>query len=281
MQPARPPELFDRDLLVQRRRRAARAPVDFLWREIADQLQERLTEVNRRFTRPALVGPVPPEFARIAGIEAPVLAEDTPTLALGRGAHDLVLHAFSLHHANDPVGQLIQSRLALAADGLFVGILFTGRTLAELRAALAEAETEVTGGLSPRVAPMGDIRDLGSLLQRAGFALPVADTILLTVTYETPLHLMRDLRGMGETNVMHARRRTPMPRRLLERACEIYTRHYLTDTGRIRASFEIAFLTGWAPAATQPQPLRPGSARMRLADALGTDETRLREDDNG
>jgi hypothetical protein len=282
MQPtARPPELFDRDLLLQRRLRASRAPVDFLRLEVADQLKERLEEVNRPFKSPVIVGPVDAKFAEASGLGGARIVPDEPVLPLERSAHDLVVHAFSLHSDNDPVGQLVQSRLALVPDGLFIGILFAGQTLHELRASLAQAETEVTSGLSPRVAPMADIRDLGGLLQRAGFALPVADTATLKVTYETPLHLMRDLRGMGETNVMRDRRKVAMRRNLLSRASEIYREAFAVEVGQIVATFEVAFLTGWAPSASQPQPLRPGSARMRLAEALGTDETELNEDENG
>ena len=282
MQPtAKPPELFDRDLLLQRRQRAATAPVDFLQIEIATQLQERLIEVNRRFTTPLIIGPASPGFREIVGLtDAPHISDD-PTLNIGRAAHDLVIHAFSLHATNDPVGQMIQSRLALQPDGLFIGILFAGRTLHELRAALAEAEAEVTGGLSPRVAPMGDLRDLGGLLQRAGFALPVADTVTLNTSYPSMLHLMHDLRFMGETNVMRARHRAPMRRSLLTRAKEIYHQSFPVEGQRIAATFEVAFLTGWCPSADQPKPLRPGSAQARLADALGTAETKLNEDDNG
>lgn len=282
MQPtAKPPELFDRDLLLQRRHRAANAPVDFLHIEVADQLKERLIEVNRRFTKPAIIGPVDENFCIAAGLQQVDRKPDAPLLALDEASHDLVIHAFSLHAANDPVGQMIQSRLALRPDGLFIGILFAGRTLHELRACLAEAESQISGGLSPRVSPMADLRDLGGLLQRAGFALPVADIVTLKTSYQTPLHLMHDLRFMGESNVMQARSRKPMRRDLLARACEIYQQSFPAKDGRIEATFEIAFLTGWCPSADQPKPLRPGSAQARLADALGTAETRLNEDKNG
>jgi hypothetical protein len=150
--------------------------------------------------------------------------------------------------------------------------LFGGQTLNELRSSLAEAEVECEGGLSPRVAPMAEIRDLGGLLQRAGFAMPVADSERLVVTYATPLHLMRELRAMGETNILTGRRRRPMRRATLMRACEIYARHFGAADGRVRATFEIVFLTGWAPGPGQPKPLRPGSATTRLANALGTEE---------
>ncbi len=195
---------------------------------------------------------------------------DEETLDLPARDYDLILHVLSLHWANDPVGQLIQCRRALAPDGLLIAALFGGQTLTELRAALTEAESEVTGGLSPRIAPMGELRDLGGLLQRAGFALPVADQMPLSVTYETPFHLLRDLRAMGETNALTDRLRRPTRRAVLARAAQIYADRHAAPDGRIPATFEIAFLTGWAPAEGQQQPLRPGSAQTRLADALGT-----------
>src|SRR5690606_28222718 len=185
-----------------------------------------------------------PARAAAAGI-APAPALDP--LPLGSSAFDLVVSGLELHWANDPVGLLVQMRRALRPDGLLIAALFGGQTLHELRASLAEAEVETTGGLSPRIAPMAEVRDLGALLQRAGFAMPVADTERLTVSYETPLHLMRELRAMGETNVLAARRRVALRRDTLARACEIYARNFPADGGRVAATFEIVFLTGWAP----------------------------------
>ena len=267
------PELFDADLLALRRARAEGA--DFLREAVAREVTDRLVDVNRTFLAPAIVGPrgeVQAEAMRAAGLAEPLLRADAAVLDLAEGAHDLVIHALALHWANDPVGQMVQSRLALRPDGLFIGTMFGGETLHELRAALAAAEVETLGGLSPRVAPMGEIRDLGGLLQRAGFALPVADAERFDVTYATPLDLMRDLRAMGETNVMRARLTLPMRRDMLARACEIYTDRFALPDGRIPATFEVLFLTGWAPAPSQQQPLRPGSAKARLADALGVAE---------
>ena len=267
------PELFDADLLALRRARARGA--DFLREAVAREVTDRLVEVNRTFLAPAIVGPrgeVQAEAMRAAGLAEPLLRADAAVLDLAEGAHDLVIHALALHWANDPVGQMVQSRLALRPDGLFIGTMFGGETLHELRAALAAAEVETLGGLSPRVAPMGEIRDLGGLLQRAGFALPVADAERFDVTYATPFDLMRDLRAMGETNVMRARLARPMRRDMLARACEIYTDRFALPDGRIPATFEVLFLTGWAPAPSQQQPLRPGSAKARLADALGVAE---------
>lgn len=266
-----PPQLTDRAALSRNRYRArARGHADFLHHDVAGELKERLTEVNRRFTRPAVVTGFPAPW-QAAFPEAHIVPDDD-TLVLGPEAHDLVIHALALHWANDPVGQLIQCRRALRPDGLFLAACFGGQTLAELRAALAGAEAEVLGGLSPRVAPMGEIRDLGALLQRAGFALPVADSTPRTVSYADAFRLMADLRAMGEGNALATRHKAPPPRRLFTRTAEIYASQFGGPDGRIRATFDIVFLTGWAPHPDQSRPLRPGSARARLADALGTEE---------
>ncbi|HSF92200.1 MAG TPA: methyltransferase domain-containing protein [Paracoccaceae bacterium] len=272
-----PPNLFDRDMLSRRRARArAIGGADFLHREVAAQISERLEEVNKSFTDAAIIGPQPAIWAQELALDPDLPAlyhvPDDEVLPVKPSAHDLILHGLALHWANDPVGQLVQARRALRPDGLFIGALFGGQTLQELRIAFAEAETQVEGGLSPRVAPMGEIRDLGALLQRAGFAMPVADSSKLSVTYQSPLHLMRDLRAMGETNVLTSRRKSPLRRETLQKACQIYAENFGLPDGRVRATFEVIFLTGWAPAESQPKPLRPGSAAARLADALGTTE---------
>ncbi len=270
-----PPDLFDPDLLARRRARAASAPADFLHEAAAAEVSERLREVNRTFQSPVVLGPRAAVWADVieaAGLARPATVEDRDVLALEPEAHDLVVHALALHWANDPVGQLVQCRRALAPDGLFIGAVFGGQTLAELRAALGEAEVAETGGLSPRVAPMGEIRDLGGLMQRAGLALPVADSSRFDVSYPDALALMRDLRAMGETNVMQARLRAPTRRAVIARAAALYAERFATPDGRVTATFEVVFLTGWAPAPGQQQPLRPGSARARLADALGVEE---------
>jgi len=273
----RPADLTDRPMLDRYRRRARSAarPAMFLQQEAASELSERLNLVNRRFTAPAIVTPFPEVWQGV--LPGAKLVADAEVLDLRPGAHDLVIHAMALHWANDPVGQLIQARRALKPDGLFLGALFGGQTLHQLRAALAEAEVARSGGLSPRVAPMAEIRDLGGLLQRAGFALPVADSLMRTVTYPTPLDLMRDLRAMGEANAMAARSRRFTARRLLDDAARRYVAGFAQPDGRIPASFEIICLTGWAPDETQPKPLRPGSATARLADALGAEETPLND----
>ena len=268
--PPTPPELTDRRQLARQRARAARAPAWFLHEAARDELKERLQEVNRTFTKPAIVTGAPDFWA--GAFPGARIVGDDPVLALAPGAHDLVIHALALHWADDPVGQIVQCRRALAPDGLFLAALFGGRTLHELRASLAEAEVALTGGLSPRIAPMAEIRELGGLLQRAGLALPVADSLMQEVRYATPLGLMHDLRAMGEGNALAARRRRAAPRSLFAEAARRYSEAFAGADGRVPASFEMIFLTGWAPHPDQQQPQRPGSALSRLADALGTSE---------
>lgn len=268
----RPPDLTDRAAL-RRNRARARSEALFLHEDAAVELEERLAEVNRTFTKPALVSGHP-DFWRGVLPHAHVV-DDADVLDLEPGAHDLVVHALALHWSADPVGQLVQCRRALRPDGLFLGVMFGGQTLAELRACLAEAEAALSGGLSPRVLPMAEIRDLGALLQRAGFALPVADSAPRSVSYRDAWALMRDLRAMGEANALAARPRRPAPRALFDAAARRYAQAYPAEGGRIRASFEMIWLTGWAPAPDQPRPLRPGAGRTRLADALGTAEIAL------
>lgn len=267
--------LTDRRALLRHRDRAAPDPALFLHDAARDEAQDRLSMVNRTFTDAAIVTP----FAQVWEGFAPGarIIPDAPVLDLTEGAHDLVIHAMALHWADDPVGQLIQCRRALRPDGLLLAFTPGGRTLHELRAALGQAEIEVTGGLSPRVAPMAEIRDLGALLQRTGLALPVADAWTLDVEYSDALHLMRDLRAMGENNALEARLRRPTRRAVLLRAAELYAEGFAAPAGRVRATFEIIALTGWAPDPSQPQPLRPGSASARLADALGTRESPLED----
>lgn len=271
---SRTPEIVDRDALLRNRARAMRMakPADFLHRLALDEVKERLNLVNTAFTKPAIVTGFPDLWSSV--LPGAVVVPDHDTLDLQPGTHDLVIHAMSMHWANDPVGQLIQSRRALKPDGLFLGVLLGGQTLNELRTALAEAESQVTGGLSPRVAPMGEIRDLGDLLQRAGFALPVADNLSLQVNYRSARHLMHDLRAMGEANALKGRHRRSMPRAVLDRAEDIYAVNFPSEEGGIRAIFDLIFLAGWSPDASQPKPLRPGTATTRLADALGVEEAK-------
>jgi SAM-dependent methyltransferase len=261
-----PPELTDRTALNRNR---ARATALFLQDMVRHEVQDRLAEVNRTFTDPVVVTGFPQVWQGF-----PCVA-DGDLLDLQPASHDLAIHALCLHWASDPVGQLVQCRRALRPDGWMIALLFGGQTLHELRACLGQAEADVTGGLSPRVLPMGEIRDLGGLMQRAGFGLPVADSFTTTVRYRDAFHLMRDLRAMGEGNAMAARLRRPTRRAVFPRAAELYQRLQGED-GLVPATFEIVVLTGWAPHDSQQKPLRPGSAVNRLADALRADEVTLR-----
>ncbi|MFX0542363.1 methyltransferase domain-containing protein [Roseovarius sp. S4756] len=268
--------LTDRAALSRQRARAeTRGAAMFLHDAAIAEVQDRLEMVNKSFTAPAIVTGWPGAWRD--AVEGATIVPDDETLALEEGAHDLVIHAMSLHWANDPVGQLIQSRRALRPDGLFLGIMPGGTTLHQLRASLAQAEAEVSGGLSPRVLPTGEVRELGGLLQRAGMTLPVVDSVPLTASYASLTALMHDLRAMGEVNAMQARPRHFARRALFDRAAQIYAESFGTEDGRIAATYDLICLTGWSPDASQPQPLRPGSAKTRLADALGTDETPLRD----
>lgn len=288
-----PPDhvIFDRALVRRRRARAAdRLPRhDFLIERVADDLLERLAAVRRSFDRVLVLGSAGGRLASalgsMPGIELVLAADPVPTLARREGwpavacdeellpfaeaSLDLVLAPLTLHLANDLPGVLAQLRRCLRPDGLLLASLFAGSTLAELRTALTVAEAERSGGASPRVAPFADLRDLADLLTRAGFALPVADTELLTVSYESPFALMRELRGMGQTSALVERSRIPLARGTLVRAAEIYGERWSGADGRIAASFEIVTLTAWSPHPDQPKPLRPGSASHRLAQALG------------
>ena len=284
--------IFDRPLIHARRRRAAASgPATFLLDRVSTDLSERLSAVLRKFALVADLG-TPGDAVRRALCAHPrlgqmiavsVLAEHLPRDALAiaadeemlpfrDGSLDLIVSALALQLVNDLPGTLAQIRRALRPDGLFLAALLGGETLTELRQALTAAEAETTGGASPRIAPFADVRTLGLLLQRAGFALPVSDIDRVTVRYDTPLSLLDDLRRMGATNPLIERRRTPLRRRTLMRMAEIYAYRFSDPDGRVRATFDIVWLSGWAPDASQQQPLRPGSAVVRLADALGTKE---------
>lgn len=268
----KPPQITDRAALLRNRTRAEPSAL-FLQEQAADELQERLSEVNKSFQSVAIVTGFP-IFWSARFPEAKIISDDE-VLGLEPDAHDLVIHAMCLHWANDPVGQLVQCRHALKPDGLLLCTFLGGQTLHELRASLGQAEVLVTGGLSPRIAPMGEIRDLGGLLQRAGFALPVADSTPLTASYANAFHLMHDLRKMGENNALTDRIKHPTRRNVLTEAASIYAENFRNADNRVDATFELITLTGWAPDDSQPKPLRPGSAAARLADALGTEERPL------
>ncbi|MFZ2064610.1 MAG: methyltransferase domain-containing protein [Xanthobacteraceae bacterium] len=288
------PLIFDRVLVRARRRRAAQlGPATFLLDRVADDLAERLTAVLRRFELAADIGTpgeaVRAALARLGSVGTVVAADAVPEArAPGTGKNlvaadeealpfrdaslDLAVSALALQFVNDLPGALIQIRRALKPDGLFLAALVGGETLTELRQAFAAAESDVEGGASPRVAPFADVRAIGDLLQRAGFALPVTDSDRYTLRYETPFALMAELRRMGATNALVARRRTPLRRATLLRMAEIYRERFADSDGRVRATFEIVWLSGWAPHPGQQQPLKPGSAQSRLADVLGSRE---------
>ncbi len=286
--------VFDRALVRRRRERAVAAggAHDFLFVQTAERLADRLADVRRHFavgvdlgsraghlTRAVLesgrVGALyatDPSPVLAAGLSVAALAADEEALPFAPASLDLVISSLALHWVNDLPGALVQIRQALRPDGLFLASLLGGETLHELRGVLMEAELAVTGGVSPRVSPMADLRDAAGLLQRAGFALPVADRDMLTVGYADMLALLRDLGGMGESNAVRLRAPGPIRRAVLVEAARLYENRHRLDGGGVRASFEILYLSGWSPAASQQQPLRPGQARVRLADALGTEE---------
>jgi SAM-dependent methyltransferase len=294
------PLIFDRTLHRRRLDRAARgfADADFLHARAAMDMVERLEPILRDFPVAVELSARDGAFARalatsplrdrvgllveadlsqamLAGRGGVRLVLDEEQLPFAAGSLDLIVSTLGLHWTNDVVGTLIQIRLALKPDGLFVGAFLGGSTLTELRQSLLAAEDELTGGAGQRVSPFADPYDAAGLLQRAGFALPVADVDRVRVRYAHPLKLMADLRQMGETSVLADRHPRALTRAVLGRACEIYAERFAEPDGRVPASFEIITLTGWAPHASQQQPLRPGSAKMRLADALGVVETPL------
>jgi SAM-dependent methyltransferase len=285
------PRVFDRSLLRRRRRRAqALGPATFLIDRVADDLADRLAAVLRRFdlavdlgsptgaVRRALASRVGTAIAvdavaqHLSDAAGPRLVADEEALPFADASLDLVVSALALQSVNDLPGTLVQVRRALVPDGLFLAALLGGETLTELRQSFAAAEAELDGGVSPRVAPFVDTREAGALLQRAGFALPVADVDRITVRYASAFGLMQDLRRMGATNALVERRHTPLRRATLLRMADIYAERFSDADGRVRASFDVVWLSGWAPHASQQQPLKPGSAQVRLADALRTRE---------
>ena len=299
------PVVFDRQLVRAHRRRAAESgSSNFLVDRVAEDLSDRLAAVLRRFERAVdlatptdavrralaasgKVGTIIAANARPmpgargcapAGDAHLVVAADEEALPFRDASLDLVVSVLALQFVNDLPGTLIQIRRALKPDGLLLAALAGGDTLIELRQAFAAAEAEVEDGVSPRVAPFSDVRDMGALLQRAGFALPVADVDRVTARYDSPLALMHDLRRMGATNPLLERSRRPLKRATLMRMMQLYTERFSDPDDRIRATFEVVWLSGWAPHESQQKPLAPGSARQRLADVLGTRETRLPRD---
>jgi SAM-dependent methyltransferase len=286
--------VFDRALVRRRRERVVLGGdgSDFLFAEVADRMADRLSDVKRGFgigvdlgsrgghmARAALrTGRVERLYAADASPElagrlaVPAVAADEEALPFADASLDLVLSSLALHWVNDLPGTLVQVRRALKPDGLFLAALFGGETLWQLREVLMEAELAVMGGVSARVSPMADLRDAAGLLQRAGFALPVADRDPITVAYPDVRALMRDLSRMGESNAVRLRAPGPLRRAILAEAGRLYQERHAFEGRRVRATFEILYISGWAPAPTQQKPLRPGQATSRLADALGAEE---------
>jgi SAM-dependent methyltransferase len=287
-----PGQIFDRAAHRRRLERAASSPggAEFLRRRVAEDLVQRLITVNRRFPIAVELGARHGAFARALAEDAPDkvdllieadlsaamlrgrggvrLVADEERLPLAPASVDLAVSSLAMHWVGDLVGALIQIRMALRPDGLALVALLGGATLTELRQALTEAEVAVTGGAGPRVSPFADAFDAAALLQRAGFALPVVDVDSVEVRYADALRLIADLRAMGETNVLVERPARPLTREIVLRASQIYAERFATSDGRIAATFEIITLTGWAPHADQPSPLRRGSAKVHLGEAL-------------
>lgn len=284
------PQIFDQNVLDIHRSRAAPSATghEFLLARVAEDFAERLAIVRREFPTAADIGAhhgllartlsrtpgltamtsLEPNAALLAQCPLPRESANLETLPFEPGSLDIALSALSLQWINDLPGTLVQICRALKPDGLFLGALLGGETLTELRQSWLIAETELTGGASPRVAPFADTRDVGSLVQRAGFALPVVDSDTVHVTYADPIALMREIKAMGASNMLTERRRQPVTRRLLLRAAEIYAERFSEPTGRVRATFEILTITAWRPDPSQPKPLRPGSAQVSLKDVL-------------
>jgi SAM-dependent methyltransferase len=266
------PVLFDRALLRARLNRARREPVTFLLDRVIEDMEERVQAVTRHFSAGAdiwtpgagLEGSIRDRINAITHVDL----DDSELLSLQPESLDLALSALAFQFVNDLPGVLAQIRRALKPDGLLLAAMVGGDTLTELRQSFAAAEAECEGGVSPRVAPFADLRDIGSLLQRAGFALPVTDVDRVVVRYDDAFALMQDLRRMGATNILRERRRSPTRRATMLRMVQIYGERFADADGRIRATFDIIWLSGWAPHESQPKPLRPGSAKASLEAAV-------------
>lgn len=272
------PHIFDRKTYALHRLRAARRGAgSFLVEDVAEHLAMRIGTVNRRFQNALDLSSRDESFLHLKPsaenwTRSFAWSADEEALPFAPGSFDLVVSVLALHAVNDLPGALVQIRQCLKPDGLFIAALFGGETLSELRQAFAAGELDASGGISPRVAPFADVRDLGGLLQRAGFALPVADVERTFVRYRKFDGLVADLRALGETNALHERLKKPLSRNVLAATLARYASEHAEADGRLRATFEVIYLTGWSPHESQQKPLRPGAAKMRLADALGTHE---------
>jgi SAM-dependent methyltransferase len=268
------PLLFDRALLAQRQKRAARlGAASFLLDRVANDLEERLAAVMRQFSAAADIWTPGDALETRLRHRLPSLVRIAPPasdemLSLAPGSLDLAVSGLAFQFVNDLPGVLVQIRRALKPDGLLLAAMIGGDTLTELRQSFAAAEAECEGGVSPRVAPFADLRDIGSLLQRAGLALPVTDVDRVVVRYDNAFALMADLRRMGATNILHERRHTPTRRATMLRMAQIYAERFADPDGRLRATFDIVWLSAWAPHESQPKPLKPGSAKVSLEEAV-------------
>ena len=280
-------QIFDRKVVRQHRDRAASGydNYSFLKDEIADRMVERLEEINRDFNVVLDLGAhkgvlgkrikhdllVSADLSQnmVSNCSGLRLVCDDEALPFKEASFDLIVSNLAMHWVNDLPGAMLQANRALKPDGLFLASIFGGETLKELRQSLMLAENEINGGVSPRISPFADVRDVGALLQRAEFALPVADSDLITVSYEHPLKLMHDLRGMAESNAVLTRPKAFTSKAVMLRAAEIYSENYGADDGRVPATFQVIYMTGWRSHESQQKPMKPGSAKMRLADALG------------
>jgi SAM-dependent methyltransferase len=272
---AETPKIFDPRLRALHRARALRLPGDrFLAQEAVEGVRDRLLPVNRSFPAALSLDENAVTVLQDAQIAWQAATFDSNEMLTASGSYDLAISILGLHALNDLPGALTQIRRALRPDGLLIAAVFGGATLFELRDSFAAGEAATIGGISPRVAPMADVRDLGGLLQRAGFAMPIADLERTTVRYRDFFDLVRDLRVMGETGAL-AGRLGGLRRDTLAAALAHYQQNHAEPDGRLRATFDIIYLTGWSPDESQPKPLRPGSAKMRLADALGVKEVKL------
>ncbi|WP_120495369.1 methyltransferase domain-containing protein [Kiloniella sp. EL199] len=292
--------IFDRKSVNQHHHRAQNhiEDHDFLFREVADRLGDRLMDIARDFPKTLDLGSNHSILEETLGIrgriqefvtakfqseedsqkdfvsskDIEIISEIIPSATQ---VYDLIISNLCLHWVNDLPGILLQAHQSLKADGLFLASMIGGESLKELRACLMEAEMDIEGGVSPRVSPLIDVKDAGALLQRAGFALPVSDFDRIEVSYANAFDLMKELRGMGETNAIHNRKKSFTRRETLLKAAQLYQEKFSDSEGRINATFDIVYLAGWAPHTSQQKPLRPGSAAERLSDFLNTQETKL------
>lgn len=266
------PTLFDEHQYLERLKRAKRlGGADFLMQRAHDELHERLANILRKFDIVADVGSpikIEPKLYDITEFLYILPQNSNQALPLKHNHYALITSLMALHCVNDLPGTFIQIRRSLRSDGLFIACIPAGKTLYELRTVLEIAESEITNGVSPRVFPFADIKDFGSLLQRANFTLPVSDSESVIVRYDNMFALMHDLRKMAATNILTSRLKHPTRKVVFQRASELYAERFSDSDGRIRATFEFIWVSGWAAHESQQKPLKPGSAKQKLADAL-------------